>query len=170
MFPSNGVVTHWRHLSSYSRPFKAIVFRETERHLTFEIVGMNDVPGGTPNHQNEYEVPIENRIKVKEGDYMGWAYAGGGAFWSGDTEDLEDIVRYSNAFPIADLRKGQAVYTGQYIRRRYSVQGVLNSSKCVFDMGVNPGGHRDTSPYISRGGGTQNQRSSLLIGPKNWSN
>ena len=74
-FVCDGLVTEWRYQGKRASAFQAMVWRQIEGSATqFQIVGINDIPGGAVNTPVTYTVPEDERIIVRAGDVIGWSF------------------------------------------------------------------------------------------------
>ncbi len=120
----NGKVTIWTYQGKYLRPFRAIIFRPVEGSQTqFKIVGINDIPAGTPNHGLVYySVPEANQISVKYGDVIGWS--SGDSVLTFDTDaNRWSTVRWLGGNMNTDLETDQILdFNSGNEKRVYSIE------------------------------------------------
>lgn len=79
----DGFLSQWTYQTDTSNGFKAIVWREVRGSSTrFQIVGINDIPVGESGIPVTFEVPTNERIRVRPGDMIGWSFQDGGLSWN----------------------------------------------------------------------------------------
>ncbi len=120
-----GQVTKWIYQRNTSSTILAIVFRPTlGSNTTFQIIGINSiygtyvVPKGTPT---TYEVPFYERIRVQEGDVIGWSSDYGVIPYDvGGASNIRWIDQRNR------LEVGQIVDIGAGVQKReYSIKAVV---------------------------------------------
>ena len=94
-FPFHGVITHWRYMTGYSVPFRAMVLRNVDSSGTlYDIIGINDIPAGEIDQILTYQVPDDERISVLAGDVLGFGWNIPGVKHTRDTDaNTDGVVR-----------------------------------------------------------------------------
>ncbi|XP_072033072.1 uncharacterized protein [Amphiura filiformis] len=126
-FPHDGVVTQWRFVATSTNSFKGIIFRHipgTSGHI-WEIVGINDIPGTDVYKVNTYDVPLEERIHVKQGDCFGFHFPTPVVWMDHNNNDITG-VRYNAISPL-NIRKGSRLHISRGTARAYSLQLTVKS-------------------------------------------
>ncbi len=120
-FSCSGQITKWTYKTSYSKPFRAIIFRPvTDSDTMFKIVGINDIAAGVVNKPVVYSVPEADRITVQEGDVIGWFFEEGVLLHDGGSST---IVRWVSG---VDIATGQIVdINGGHGMREYSIEATV---------------------------------------------
>ena len=75
----DGFLSQWTYQTDTSNGFKAIVWRKViGSSAKFQIVGINEIPDGESGRPVTFEVPTNERIRVRPGDMIGWSFQEGG--------------------------------------------------------------------------------------------
>ena len=123
-----GVVTEWTYMSTTTNPFKGIIWRHRHNHY-YEVVGVNDIPGGPSDENITYNVPEEDRIDVKTGDLLGFAYITGGVFWVDQNVGSERSFIRTYSYPVDEIIKSRILAMQHWFHRAYSLQITVESGE-----------------------------------------
>ena len=122
----SGFLSQWTYQTVTSDGFKAIVWRLVIGSVTrFEIVGINDIPGGESGRPVTFEVPTDERIRVRPGDMIGWSFQGRGLQYTNGHFG----VRWIGGYLYSRLQAGQThiITDGGSSNRKYSINAVIET-------------------------------------------
>ena len=123
-FLCDGLLTQWKYRSRKPVPFKAIVWRHVPGSSTqFQIVGINVIPAKPAGNEDiVYFVPENERIAVKAGDMIGWAYESEGPFEYTEINARDTPhVYFSDLFIYDSLNETQIYSLPGFDFREYSI-------------------------------------------------
>ena len=133
-FPCNGQITKWRYQSRTRNPFRAIVWRPVSGN-GFEVVGFNTIRVSPANTPITYVVPTSQRITVKKGDIIGWAFGPSALSYSAGSGTNDTVLSlYGDLTHTRQLAVGKVLYLNHgtpSLLRQYSLSATVDETgKC----------------------------------------
>ena len=117
--PINGSITRWKFWPARTESLKGLVWRLVGNNI-FAVIGINEIPASFHlNTKVTYTVPIDQRIDVEVGDYIGFYFNNAAIRFSNVNNDHVSWSR------LDEMDIGSTIDTESIGQRSYSIQAVV---------------------------------------------